>query len=133
MTYIEFAQLDNLSLIERLNSEYTYEVPDNVESIVGMKQAAAVLRNVTNAASFITSVLSYVMVSKRIYKDRMDKAVKNGPEYIGYKQLYEMLVDKEKVIANHLEAMNAVKTTTSRMVTIKQEINKELMMTDAAV
>ena len=100
--YEFFAPLDN-----------TFETP---EALSKLSRDMVVL---VNQYSFIASVLASLKVECRIRKNSGDRAG------------YEELVDKRDIMQRALDSVKMKQAALSRMVTIKQEIDRELNMSKA--
>ena len=126
--YIDIAKMDNYELIQYLLDNFDFQVLPKLETIEEMQEASQLLMFATNANSFLTNVLSYVSLFKRDRKREYESYKKGSQEYASHKHLYEDYVDKEAILMRKIESLDNIKQTTSRMLTIKQEIDKELTM-----
>lgn len=127
-TYYKIAEMDKFRLNEYLIKEYSYQIPAQIEYAHELKEAGDLLIRITNANSFLTNILSTVSLFKRTYKRRYEACKKGSEEYYEKKREFEDYVDKELILSAKIEALDGIKQTISRMITIKQEINKELNM-----
>ena len=127
-TYYDIASMDKFELNKYLIEQYDYQIPPQIEYAPELKQAGELLIRITNANSFLVNILSTVSLLKRTYKRRYEACKKGSEEYYEKKREFEDYVDKELILSAKIEALDGIKQTISRMITIKQEINKELNM-----
>ena len=111
---------DPFVLLEKLTSAYSYDFPDFIDTPEDMKKAGILLRDLSMAYSYLIYLQSYAKLlvrdlkREKASKDEIDKAV-----------------DRKEIISNLAEAIKLNYSTVSRMITIKQQINYELKMTDS--
>lgn len=125
-TFFEIASMDKFKLNEYLITEFDYVIPRRIEYAEELKEAGELLIRITNANSFLTNVLSTVSLSKRMYKRSYEACTRGSDEYREKKREFEDYVDKELILQQKINALDGIRSTISRMITIKQEINKEL-------
>ncbi len=125
----DYALMDGLSLFTILVNEFDYQTPGVLNTSDDLSVAAKILSDITNTMSFLTDLESYINIEKRKYKRRLDGEKKGSERYQELKYIYEDFTCKENIVKNKLDSLDDIKQTTSRLITVKQEINKELMMT----
>lgn len=128
-----YAELPSITLLTKLLEDYTYEAPQNVATIEDLNEASQLLSKITNTVSFLSGVASYIDIKKREYRRKKTEVGKKDERYESYDLIYNEFVAKNDMLERHLKVLDEVKKTTSRMITVKQEINKELMMTGDTV
>lgn len=106
-------------LMELFQEEYGYEIPETIDSIEDMKRAGKLLGKLANSYSYLMQLSSYAKLNVRIA--RRDK--KN-------KEKIEDAIDRKTIIDTFAETVGMQYKAISRMLTIKQQINEELKMTD---
>ena len=105
-------------LAEILSATFIYDVPESVDTADDMSEIGKMLSNTSNQYAFLNSLLSISKIQCRELKR------------LNIKMSYEDAVDKKEIINNITESVKVRYKTLSRMITIKQEINNELKMTD---
>ncbi len=100
--------------------EYFTPIPEDVsiETIEGIQKISQMMVYYTNQYSFLASVLSYLK-----FHTRKSKQEKDGKS--------DELIDKKEIIQKALDTVKQKQSALSRMITIRQEINKELEYTKA--
>lgn len=100
--------------------EYFTPIPEDVsiETIEGIQKISQMMVYYTNQYSFLASVLSYLK-----FYTRKSKQEKDGKS--------DELIDKKEIIQKALDTVKQKQSALSRMITIRQEINKELEYTKA--
>ena len=106
----EIEELANWSM-----KEYFTPIPQDatIETVDGIRKISQMLVYYTNQYSFLASVLSYLKFYTR--QAKQEKSSK-----------YEELIDKKEIIQKALDTVKQKQSALSRMITIRQEINKEL-------
>ena len=114
----QYLQMNPRELAEILTATFIYDVPESVDTADEMSEVGRMLANTSNQYAFLNSLLSVSKIQCRELKR------------LKLQTSYEDAVDKKEVITNVTEAVKVRYKTLSRMITIKQEINNELKMTD---
>lgn len=112
----EYLELAPERLLEELEKDFVYDVPFGVESPDDLSLVATYLSTTTNQYSFLMQLSALATVQKRLCARDGDK------------QRKEDVIDKIYVIDKIVSAVKLRYDTLSRMVTIKQEIDRELNM-----
>lgn len=110
--------MDAIELYNTLEDNFTYEMPEDLETIEGLAKANKLISELLNAYAFISSMAAMASVYKRTYKNSSTK------------KEYEEMVDKEKILKAKADVLDKFYAGISRQITIKQMINKELEMGD---
>lgn len=118
MNYKTYLEMSPLSLLENLSKTFLYKVDETIETPADLQKISGILVQTTNEFSFLSQLLNYAKFDCRYYK-RLGK---------DYKTQYEDAIDRREVVHSILDAVELRYKTLSRMITIKQEINKELKM-----
>ncbi len=116
----ELLNMEPFSLLEFLTNNYVYEVDTIAETSEDMQVVASIMANTYNEYSFLSQLLSLAKVQCRLLK-------RKGKDY---KKEYEDTIDKRDIIDNILKVVKLRYQTLSRLITIKQEVNKELSMSE---
>lgn len=96
--------------------EFFCPLDNNFSSPEDMVKISEDMLRLVNQYSFLASALAVLKVQCRIAKNSRDK--KQGEE----------LIDKREVLQKALDSVKLKQSTLSRMITIKQEIDKEISM-----
>ena len=112
----ELLQEDPNVLMELFQKEYTCQVPENADDL---RQAAMMLGRLTNAYSF---VMQLSIQAKRAIREA--KRAKKSKDEI------DDAIDRKAVIDGFVDIISMQYKAISRIVTIRQQENEELKMTD---
>ena len=96
--------------------EFFGPLDNSFESPEALTKLSADMVTLVNQYSFIASVLATLKVECRNQKN------------LGNKKKYEELVDKRDILQKALDSVKLKQAALSRMITIKQEIDRELNM-----
>ena len=99
---------------------FRVEIPSIIETIEDMQQAARLLARLTNIYSYFMSLGVYAKIAVRAEK-------KKGKEN---KEVYELMIDRQYAISSAIDTTKMAYNCLSRLITIKQEINKEINMSN---
>lgn len=119
----ELFGLDPYELTELLNEEFGYHliVEDGmIESADDLKAAGILMTRLANAFPYLAYLSSIAKIKVR--QAKRDKNIK--------KDEIDDAIDRKEAISNITEAVNMQYNAISRLVTVKQQINEELKMTD---
>lgn len=111
-------KLNTEDLIEFLYYEYTIEIPDSITSVEDMQLAGTLLSTLINTYSYLSSVAMHCKNIARISKGKVEK------------EEYNELIGKRDAIVQAAENAKMQYNALSRMITVKQEINNELKMSE---
>ena len=121
MTNLEILQKSPMELESYLYSNFSFVLPDKIETAQDLADAQVMLSKLTNTYSYITHLATLaknlVRITKRDYKNDKDKC--------------NDAVDRKDTVAEFKETIKINISSLSRMITIKQEINKELNMSNS--
>ena len=118
MNITELLNMDSFTLIEHLYMEYVVELPEALITVEDMQEAGSLLPKLINAYSFLASASEYAKVLVRENKGKIPKDELNE------------LMGKRDAIIQAAETAKMQYTALSRMITVKQEINNELRMSE---
>lgn len=109
-------------LTDLLWSEYDFQIPFNEEtiSLSDMAMIQKMLVQTGNAYSYLTYLSSVAKIKVRQTKRSKEKG----------KEDEEDAIDRKEAINNLVEAVKMQYSVISRLITVKQQINEELKMTD---
>ena len=119
-TVSEILSEDPVELLNLFKSEYNYQIPETLDSIQDLKQAGRLIGKLMNAYSYMAQLSVYAKIAVRdakrnkLSKDEIDTAI-----------------DRKAVIDVFVETLSMQYKAISRVLTIKQQINEELKMTDS--
>lgn len=112
---LSFSPMD---LAQILNDTFIFDIPCQIETEQELNEVGKMLAITSNQYSFLTSMLSIVKVNVRKYKRAKAKTS------------YEDAVDKRDIISYTVDAVKLRHKTLSRLITVKQERNNELNMSE---
>lgn len=95
---------------------YFHPIEVDVETVEGMREVSRCMQTLSNQYAFLASVLAVLKYSIRKAKD-----TKNKP-------LADELIDKKEIMQRALDNIKQQQSTVSRLITIRQEVNRELNM-----
>ena len=121
MTNMEILQMDPMDLEIYLFKTYKQELPPAINSVEDLARAQAMLSKLTNTYSYLTHLATMAKIMVRTAKK----------EHKADKDMCNSAVDRRDAISEFREAIKLDISTLSRMITIKQEINKELNMSNS--
>lgn len=111
--------LESDKLIEYLDKNFKAEIPVNIDSIDAMQHAGRLLGICTSNYSFLSSMAIRAKTIKRTLK-------KTGAD----KQNVDEALAREEIFSIYADIAKMTYNAVSRMITVKQQINDELHMTD---
>lgn len=117
--------MEPTKLQDWLNKEFelTKPIPTEISSIEDMTNAEKMIAVLTNRLSYLSSLGIYAKIAVRAAK-------RKGKES---KEEWEDMVDRQTAINSAEDTIKQQYNAVSRMITVKQEINKELYMSDNIV
>lgn len=118
-TVPEILAEDPYKLMELFQAEYNFDIPETLDSVEDLKHAGRLLGQLANTYSYIAQLSVYAKISVRTAK--RNKEDKNS---------VDDAIDRKAVIETFAETIEMQYRAVSRMLTIKQQINEELKMTD---
>ena len=110
----------NPDALEDWLSEYTIEIPTAIETIEDMQLASRLLSRLASSYVYLNSLGVYA-------KNAVRREKKKGKEN---KEVYEALIDRQNAIDTTTESVKMLYNCLSRLITIKQEINREINMSN---
>jgi hypothetical protein len=116
MTYDEILYMDVIKLISWLDEEFITPLPENLHTVESLEIAEEMFSKLGNQYAYLTTLSSY---AKKYVRDL--KRDKSNP-----KEMVEDMIDRKEAISNTMDAIDTLKSNLSRMLTTKQEIDKEL-------
>lgn len=105
-----------LDVADWVNSMFIDKIPLSADTIEELDTASRLMAKCTNQYSSLCGMMSFLKVYIRMAKNSGDK------------RLAEDLIDKRDCLQWAMESVKLRISTLSRMITVKQEINKELNM-----
>ena len=112
---LSFSPMD---LAQILNDTFIFDIPEQVETEQELNEVGKMLARTSNEYSFLISLLSFAKINVRKYKRAKAKTT------------YEDAVDKRDIISYTVDAVKLRHKTLSRLITVKQERNNELNMSE---
>ena len=119
MTYDTILYMDVKELIAWLDKEFIIILPENLHTIEALEQAEEMFSKLGNQYAYLSTLSSYAKVYVRELKRNKDNP----------KEMIEDMIDRKEAISRTMDVVDNLKSTLSRMLTTKQEIDKELNMT----
>lgn len=105
-----------------LVNSFIIELPSSVETVEDMQTASILLSRLANSYTYLMSLGVYAKNAVRSEK-------KKGKEN---KEVYETMIDRQNAINFACDSVKMLYNCLSRLVTIKQEINKEINMSNVS-
>lgn len=115
----EILSEDPFRLLELLREEYDYEIPEIIDSIDDLRKAGFLIGRLANTYSYMAQLSSYAKI-----------AVRNAKKEKRSKNEIDDAIDRKSVIDTFTSTIEMKYKAVSRLLTIKQQINEELKMTD---
>ncbi len=119
LTINAILEIEAQELIERLGQEFTVHLPASIETVEDMSNAAKILSFCASAYSYLTQMKLLANTQKRILKKDKTR-----------KEEYEDAVAKEAIFKDFAEIVKTNYAACSRLLTIKQQVNDELKMSN---
>lgn len=119
MTYDTILYMDVKELIAWLDEEFVLILPENLHTVEALEQAEEMFSKLGNQYAYLSTLSSYAKVYVRELKRNKDNP----------KEMIEDMIDRKEAISRTMDVVDNLKSTLSRMLTTKQEIDKELNMT----
>lgn len=116
MNCLEYLELTPSELLEVLIDNFVYDIPNEIATAEDYAIVSQMLSETSNQYSFLIQLSCIAKLNKRIAGREKNKAFK------------EDCIDREAIIEKVISAVKLRYATLSRMVTIKQEHNRELNM-----
>lgn len=118
MRFNQFLEIDVYEMIECINHDYYVTLPESILTIEDMQEAGAMLSKLINGYTFLSNLAEYAKILVREKKGKISK------------EEHQSLMGKRDVIVQAAETVKMQYSALSRMITVKQEINRELQMSD---
>ena len=119
-TIRDILEADTIDVADWANRNFFTLLPiTSIETPEELARASRLMAEATNNYAYLSGIISYVKIYKRAAKTAGDKGNANE------------LIDKEDIIQRAIDAVKLKYSTISRMITAKQEINKEIHMSDS--
>lgn len=112
----EYLELSSDELLNVLSDTFLYDIPSEILTPEDLTLVSKMLAETSNQYTFLVQLHSVAKIQKRLATREKSKTEK------------EDLIDKETIIENIINAVKLRYSSLSRMVTIKQECNRELNM-----
>lgn len=119
MYYDAVLTKDPIDFFYWIREEFIEKVPYSFETVEDIQNIGNLLILITNRYSYLVSLLSYTKILTRTLKRENNK------------KEYEDMVDRKESIQNAVDTLKLQYNSLSRLITIKQEINKELKMSES--
>lgn len=116
MNIVQIISLSSDKVAEWAAYEYFRPLDNSFDTPEDLAKLSKDMLELVNQYSFLASVLAMLKVECRNQKN------------LGNKEKYEELVDKRDIMQKALDTVKLKQAALSRMITIKQEIDKELNM-----
>lgn len=120
LTYRNMVEMDVRELNSYIEEYYIVKVPSEIDTPKGMKEASEALVRANAYNSYFTNKAMDMKILKRKLKREKAPA-----------ELIEDALTREEIFTKTAELAKFAYNTVSRLITIKQEMNYELRMTNA--
>ena len=101
--------------------EFFTPISVDVETVEGLNEVGQCMQRLSNRYAFLASMLAVLKYSIRQAKDKKNKVETDE------------LIDKKEIMQRALDNVKQQQSTVSRMITIRQEVNRELGMNGGAI
>ena len=116
--YTNILNMNSNELIKYLFETYIENIPCSIETVEDLNNAGYLLSQLTNKYAYVESMAIYT-------KNAVREEKRKGPEN---KSNYEDMIDRRDTLQEVAKILNMQYQAVSRMITVKQEVNKELNM-----
>lgn len=116
MRFNSFLEMDTYEMLECISHDYFVELPESILTVDDMFAVGSMLSKLINGYTFLSSLAEYTKVMVREKKGKMNK------------DEHQTLMGKRDVLIQAAEIVKMQYSALSRMITVKQEINRELQM-----
>ena len=113
----DLLSMEPLSLAEYLQNRFAIMVPFSLTTPEDLRRASEILSSAANSYSFLSNMRIIARVQKRALKRKKESAEK-----------IEDMLAREELFENQAAVVRQVYEATSRMVTVKQQIDQEMKM-----
>lgn len=117
-TYLDIINMPTMKLTNWLTKEFDFALPDEIDTLADLTLAGRLLSKILNGYTFVSTLL--------IYAKSLSRQIKRS----GDKQACEDMTDKMFVLQVVNDRLKLQYQGLSRRITIKQEINTELHMSE---
>ena len=116
----EIYEMEPFEMTEKLTDSFSYDLPEFLDTPDDLRNAGRLLGELCAAYSYLIQLASYgKLLVRDLKRTKTDKAT------------IDNAIDRRDVINNLAEIIKLQYNTVSRMVSIKQQINYELKMSDS--
>lgn len=119
-SYLEVLEMDPDVLNDWLLT-FLVELPTSIETVEDMQLSSKLLSRLASSYAYLNSLGVYA-------KNAVRREKKKGKEN---KEIYEALIDRQNAIDSACDSVKMLYNCLSRLITIKQEINKEINMSNS--
>lgn len=113
----DLLSMEPMSLAEYLQNHFALMVPFSLTTPEDLRRASEILSSAANSYSFLSNMRIMARVQKRALKRKKESAEK-----------VEDMLAREELFENQAAVVRQVYEATSRMVTVKQQIDQEMKM-----
>ena len=119
-SFKEIYEMEPFEMTEKLTDSFSYDLPEFLDTPEDLRNAGRLLGELCAAYSYLIQLASYgKLLVRDLKRTKTDKAT------------IDNAIDRRDVINNMAEIIKLQYNTVSRMVSIKQQINYELKMSDS--
>lgn len=123
----DLLRLEPLKLHEYLTDNFTITIPDRLDSVEEVSRTAELISKTTAYYSFLENMRVEANLKKTIYKDYA--ANTDDPDLKkAYQKESANMLKREQIFESMVKIMDRTYQSISRMITIKQQVNKEIEM-----
>ena len=112
----KYFEMTPAELLKCLTEEFMFEIPLVLETPEDLVKAGEMLSKTSSQYSFLSALSSYAKIDCRLKKRENNK------------EEAEDAIDRKEIIGNMLNAVRMRYNAISRLITVKQESNRELTM-----
>lgn len=123
----ELLKMEPLQLHKYLIEIFSIEIPLDLDSIEAMNKATTLISKATSYYSFLESMRVEANIQKTIFKESA-ALVEEPDTKKAYQQEYQNMLKREQIFESMTKITDRKYQGVSRMITIKQQVTKEIEM-----
>lgn len=119
MKYTEFLEMETYAMLDYITNNFYVTLPESILTVDDMQAVGPMLSKLINGYTFLSNLGEYAKIMVREKKGKVDK------------DTLQSLMGKRDILLQAADTTKMQYSALSRMITVKQEINYELRMSEA--